>query len=270
MRDWRRRIRVTAVAVATVLTLSLAPALLSEQPAVSATTADASANAAIVHWPRRISSVGSSHQLIVVTSQSWRTSHGSLQAWQDKAGSWTRVLGPVPARLGWNGWAIGTRRRQNTGTTPAGVYGLSSAFGLLEPPGVRLPYHLVQRGNWWPYDPRDASTYNVMQWNRHPHATWRTTWAEHLITYRPEYRYAVVVDFNLPSGIHRVASGERVATQPANTRRGGGIFVHVNGSGATAGCVSVAAQQMRWLVRWLNPTATPLIAMGPRAWLLTQ
>jgi len=241
----------------------LVPALLFLRPEAHATTT-------VVQWPRRISSIGAAQQLVVVTSRSWGTSRGSLQAWQNDAGTWTRVMGPVPARIGWNGWVVGGQRRQSTGTTPAGVYELPRAFGLREPPGVALPYHRVQPGNWWPYDPRDASTYNVMQWRRRASTSWRTTWAEHLATYRPEYRYAVVVDFNLPSGVHRAPSGERVATHPADTRRGGGIFVHVNGSGATAGCVSIAAPQMRWLVRWLEPTAVPTIAMGPRAWLLTQ
>ncbi|SCD94018.1 hypothetical protein GA0115246_108276 [Streptomyces sp. SolWspMP-sol7th] len=37
--------------------------------------------------------------------------------------------------------------------------------------------------------------------------------------------------------------------------RGAGIFLHVNGKGATAGCVSVPAATMRTLLRWARPGA---------------
>ncbi len=44
--------------------------------------------------------------------------------------------------------------------------------------------------------------------------------------------------------------------------RGAGIFVHVNGSGATAGCVSVPGRFMDKLMRVLDPERVPVIAVG--------
>jgi L,D-peptidoglycan transpeptidase YkuD (ErfK/YbiS/YcfS/YnhG family) len=222
-------------------------------------------------WPLRISSVGDARQVVVVTASSWSTSHARLQTWRlDDQGTWHRVLGPVPARLGWNGFVPGTDRVQSSGETPAGTYGLLRGFGRVDPGGVAIPYRVVKPGMWWPYDPRDPRTYNVMQWRRTADARWRTSWAEHLISYRPEYRYSVVLDFNLPGPIVRTAGGTRITTEPADTRRGGGIFLHVNGDGPTAGCVSTSAPVMRRLLRWLDPTAHPVIAMGPHDWLASH
>jgi L,D-peptidoglycan transpeptidase YkuD (ErfK/YbiS/YcfS/YnhG family) len=216
----------------------------------------------------RLSSVGDSRQVIVVTAGNWTTSRGRLQAWRlDAAGSWHQTIGPVPARLGWSGFQPAGTRRQGSGKTPAGTFRLLRGFGLVDPGKVTLPYRVVDGNDWWPYDPAHPRTYNVPQLRRPPHAPWRTTWAEHLASYRPEYRYAVVLDYNLPRGVTRLPSGVRVADQPADTRRGGGIFLHVNGAGPTAGCVSVAAPTMRHLLRWLDPAARPVIAMGPKDWL---
>ncbi len=44
--------------------------------------------------------------------------------------------------------------------------------------------------------------------------------------------------------------------------RGSGIFLHVNGSGATGGCVSVPRSMMVRLMRELDPAAAPVIAIG--------
>ena len=47
--------------------------------------------------------------------------------------------------------------------------------------------------------------------------------------------------------------------------RGAGIFLHVNGSGATAGCVSVPADAMDRILAWADPARSPHIAIGTLA-----
>ena len=44
--------------------------------------------------------------------------------------------------------------------------------------------------------------------------------------------------------------------------RGAGIFLHVNGRGATAGCVSVPRWFMRSTMVRLDPARVPVIAIG--------
>ena len=218
--------------------------------------------------PERLQSLNGARQVVVVTAKDWSTSFARLQAWQLGGDDvWRQVMAPIHARVGWNGFAPEASRMQNSGETPAGSFRLLRGFGIVDPGGVDLPYRVVDANDWWPYDPSDPKTYNVLQQRRPRTADWRTSWAEDLDSYRQQYRYAVVIDYNLPSGISRTPSGERIAASPADTRKGGGIFLHVNGSGATAGCVSVRRSDMRWLLRWFDPNHAPRIVMGPRGTL---
>jgi L,D-peptidoglycan transpeptidase YkuD (ErfK/YbiS/YcfS/YnhG family) len=214
--------------------------------------------------PERLSHIGDAGQVIVVTTSGWRSSYARLQTWSKTGdGTWVRRLDPVPARVGWNGVRRAENRLQNTGTTPAGTFALPRAFGIANPRGVQLRYRDVDRNDWWPYDPNDPKTYNVLQPHRVHHSRWRTEWAERLKSYRKQYRYAVVLDYNLPSDI-RWRNGQRIARSPADTSAGGGIFLHVNGRGATAGCVSIARARMLRVLRWLDPDDNPVIVIGPR------
>lgn len=246
------------------LAVAVIAAASSTVAALTAMGAPAGAAGAATPLPERLTHIGESRQVVVVTTRSWTTSHARLQTWKlTSSGEWVRVVDPIPARVGWNGVRREANRKQNTGTTPAGTFGLLRGFGLAKPAGVELPYRRVDRNDWWPYDPADPKTYNVFQPRRVKHAQWRTDWSERLKSYGAQYRYAVVLDYNLPSEI-TWRNGQRVARNTADTSAGGGIFLHVSGSGATAGCVSIARDQMRQVLRWLDPAKDPVIVIGPR------
>jgi L,D-peptidoglycan transpeptidase YkuD (ErfK/YbiS/YcfS/YnhG family) len=126
-----------------------------------------------------------------------------------------------------------------------------------------MPYRKFDGNDWWPYDPRSPRTYNVYQTRRVAAAAWRTSWAENLWSYGGQYRYAAVVDYNMPKDLY-YSGGQWFARQTADTRKGGGIFLHVNGpAGYTAGCISVAYSQMKTVLQWLDPAKSPRIVMGP-------
>ncbi|MGB2838258.1 MAG: L,D-transpeptidase family protein [Actinomycetes bacterium] len=246
------------------LAVAVVAAASSTVVALTAMGAPAGAAGAATPLPERLTHIGESRQVVVVTTRSWTTSHARLQTWKlTSSGEWVRVVDPIPARVGWNGVRREANRKQNTGTTPAGTFGLLRGFGLAKPAGVDLPYRRVDRNDWWPYDPADPKTYNVFQPRRVKHAQWRTDWSERLKSYGAQYRYAVVLDYNLPSEI-TWRNGQRVARNTADTSAGGGIFLHVSGSGATAGCVSIARDQMRQVLKWLDPAKDPVIVIGPR------
>src|SRR4029434_2509659 len=97
-----------------------------------------------------------------------------------------------------------SQRRQDTGTPPAGTFRLLSAFGSRRDPGTRLgSYTRFDDNDWWPYDPRDPVTYNVYQRFRSTEARWRRSKAERLAHWGSgAYRYAVVLGYNLPRGVH--------------------------------------------------------------------
>lgn len=260
----RRRLLVAAATLVAATALTTTALSMADAGASTAPVRAPDRSTTRLSLPEKLSHVGDSRQVIVVRARNWSTSYATVVAWQqDRANTWHRVLAPVPARVGWNGFTWAAQRVQNSGETPAGTFRLVRGFGLARPAGVTLPYQVVNRSDWWPYDPRDPKTYNVQQPSRPKQARWRTSWAEHLATYRTQYRFAVVLDYNLPSGVHFNGS-QWVAAHPANTAKGGGIFLHVNGDAATAGCVSVARPVMRHLLRWLTPGADPRIVMGPR------
>ena len=203
--------------------------------------------------PYSLTHLGDAQQVVVVTTDSWSDTTGTLRAFELRHGwDWCRVIAPVKARVGYTGFAWAKDRKQNTGKTPAGTFALPWAFGNSADPGTALPYRSVDGNDYWAYDPRSPSTYN--RWLEHGLGSVRADWAEHLAAFGSQYAHAVVVDYNLPT-----------ATTNPNTSKGGGIFLHVNGTGATAGCVSVSKTDMLRIIRWLDPGKHPVIVMAPAA-----
>jgi L,D-peptidoglycan transpeptidase YkuD (ErfK/YbiS/YcfS/YnhG family) len=236
----------------------------TEPAATTSTSAAAAAAAATKPFhPSRLTHLGDARQVVVVTATTWKTSYAKVRTYSKDSSGWHRQFKKKNGRLGTHGFAHFRKRYQDSGETPAGTYGLLRAFGAAPDPGTTLPYRQFDSNDWWPYDPRDPRTYNVEQFQGRSTATeWRKSWAEHLSHFQDQYEYAVVLDYNLPSGLY--ASGDqRFASDPADTARGGGIFFHINGPGATAGCVSVGRKAMLKILRWLDPSKHPVIVMAP-------
>ena len=193
-------------------------------------------------------SVGSATQVITVQAHG---SYATVTAWERAGIGWRRVIATTAARVGANGVALGSVRKQGTGTTPTGTYPLTQAFGIKADPGTTLPYHPVTSDDWWVEDNLSAY-YNQLR--RASQGGFDTTLpesdvngSEHLIAHTVPYQYVVVINYNVA---------------PVVRYRGAGIFLHVNGAGATAGCVSVPLATMVAILRWLNPAAHPRIAIA--------
>ncbi len=169
-------------------------------------------------------------------------------------------------RLG--GLVLGSRRVQGNGTTPAGTFRITTAFGLGADPGTRVPYTRVDRNDRWVGDRSDPRTYNMFQPYASRTRTWRTAHSERLASYPVQYEYAAVIDFNRPAASARRWDARRdqyVTTAPADVRRGSAIFLHVDGRGSTAGCVSLRRADLLRVLRWLDPAAKPRIVQAPLA-----
>jgi L,D-peptidoglycan transpeptidase YkuD (ErfK/YbiS/YcfS/YnhG family) len=230
--------------------------------------APAAAAAAGRPLPTYVSLGDGVRQLVTVTSDRWSSTRARMSVWSRRDGDWERVHGPVRVRLGWNGWVPAGTRRQNTGTTPAGSFAMRYAFGNRADPGTAMRYRQVDGSDVWPYEPRDPATYNIYQPAQSSTSHWRSDYRERLASYGYEYAYAVVLGFNLPTGVRwSKVRKQYVARKPADTRRGGGIFLHVQRSKYTAGCVAGPIDDIRWVVRWLDPAQQPRIVMGPTDWV---
>jgi L,D-peptidoglycan transpeptidase YkuD (ErfK/YbiS/YcfS/YnhG family) len=207
-------------------------------------------------------------QVIVVSAPQRRSSRAVVRRFDRTPRGWTEIGRATSAWLGSGGLMAARERLQNTGTTPAGVFALPQAFGAGPGSRVRLPYHQVTATSFWPYDPRDPRTYNVLQTKRSQKARWRDDgeWSERLVDYGRAYRLAVVIGYNLPDSVYQDPStGEWRTREPANTRKGGGIFLHVHSGRPTAGCVALPLRRMRAITRWLDPAANPRIVIGTHA-----
>ncbi|MET9348557.1 L,D-transpeptidase family protein [Streptomyces termitum] len=199
-----------------------------------------------VPLPARMADTGGGSQLITAVAPDTAATTGTVTWWDRRDGRWVRA-GSAPARFGANGLAEGSVRRQGTSTTPTGLYDLPYAFGIRPAPaGTRYPYVRATEDSWWCQD-NDSRAYN--RWVEGLPPDCRATEAEHLTAYGTAYAHALVIGFNYARPVRM---------------RGAGIFLHVNGRGATAGCVSVPADALRAILAWADPDRSPHIAVGTR------
>ena len=143
------------------------------------------------------------------------------------------------------------RRVQGSGTTPLGTYRLPWAFGMHRQRDAWHPsYRKVRRGDYWVLD-NESAHYNRWRNRSRGGFRWRLPAShpdasERLKSYPRQYEFAVTTSFNAGQVRHR----------------GGAIFLHVNGDGATAGCVSAPRRYLQALLNRLEPSAKPVIAIG--------
>lgn len=187
----------------------------------------------------------------VVTVNHTRGYRARVTLWRLAGDHWLEERQVADGRIGYGGLVRGDRRRQGSGTTPLGTSRLIWSFGThARQDDWKLRHRTIRRGDFWVQD--NASAYYNRYRNQRqggfraglpssdPNAS------ERLTDYRSQYEYALVLDYNREQVRHR----------------GAGIFLHVNGGGATAGCVSAPRAFLRLLMRRLDPARRPVIAVG--------
>ena len=177
-------------------------------------------------------------QWVVVGVPAANATTGTLTAFQRVGQQWKVVLGPTAAKLGELGVgapADGVHR------TPVGTFTLDQAFGRQPNPGTRMPYFQATDEDWWDED-AGSPTYNT-----HVRRTARpSSIAENLYDSGPVYDYAVNIAVN-PQRIPGRVSG---------------IFLHVTDGTPTWGCVAIGRDEMRSVLNWLDPSASPRMTIG--------
>jgi L,D-peptidoglycan transpeptidase YkuD (ErfK/YbiS/YcfS/YnhG family) len=191
---------------------------------------------------------GSATQLITVVAAARASTQGSLRLWAKRGACWRQTAGPWSAWLGQRGTS--PAKREGDRRTPTGIFGfLRTMYGVAPSPGVGYRYRRLVCGDWWVEDP--ASPY----YNRFRHVRcglsppFRTT-SEDMSRSPTAYRHLAVIAYN---------------TSPVVPGRGSGIFFHASTGRPTLGCVSLPLPRLIAALRWLRPTARPLIAIGTAA-----
>ena len=179
-------------------------------------------------------------QLVTVIAASYRSTRAELTAYQRVGGQWRRVFGPWMAWIGRNGMARPGAKREGDGRTPSGTFGFRFFFGVDPDPGVHFPYRRVHTFDVWDDDP-SSPLYNEWVDDRYANPG-----ADPEPMDVSAYDYGAVIGYN-------------TARTPG---LGSAIFLHINIGMPTAGCVTLPAGELLEILRWLNPAASPRIAMG--------
>ncbi len=230
------------VVVSVAAAMALAVPLAAVSPAVAS---------------QRLKIPAKAEQLIVVSSPTDNPSPpgylATLRAYQ-RSGSrspWRRAFGTWRAETG--SGHLSAVRREGDHATPVGVFGIGlTMYGTRPDPGVHYAYHRLVCGDWWdedPYSPR---------YSRFVHVPCGVTpgfaaWSEPLWTETVAYPYFAVIDFNTAP----VVAGPEAP--------GSGIFLHSWVGGATEGCVALPEARLLEVLRWLRPSAHPVIEIGTNA-----
>jgi len=197
-----------------------------------------------------------SRQLLVVGTEGWHASHGRLQRYEKRGGSWKPVGKPIRVVVGKNGlgWGRGLhgfapypgpKKREGDGRAPAGIFALPFLFGE-GADRFRYPYRQMTRYHHCVDDSR-SRYYNRIVDSR---------------KVKKDYRSFERMKF--PSGLYRY--GVFVAHNPRRIPRGGScIFLHIRKpSGApTVGCTAMSQKELLEIMRWLDPEARPLLVQAP-------
>jgi len=205
-------------------------------------------------------------QLIVATAPSWSSHRAILHCWQrsDASEPWQPAFPQSwPALLGRNGMAWGRGafsppessvpwKIEKDGKAPAGVFELGALHGYAKtpPPGAVWPY--LQVGPWdaWIDNP------SLPRYNEHVRVDPRNvpSWFESQRMRLGDNAYKWLLEV-------------RHNTGPATPGYGSAIFFHVRRGPdkPTAGCTTMAVENLEKMIRWLRPNANPYYVLLPQA-----
>jgi D-alanyl-D-alanine dipeptidase len=198
-----------------------------------------------------------SKQLLVVTTENWSVSSGLMQRYERKNKQWHKVGKILEIKLGRNGlgWGIGLHtipkdaeiiKKEGDGKSPAGIFRLNQAFGY-EPFNINYPYEVYSETDHC-VDDVNSKFYNKIVDSTKIDRDYKS----HEVMKFPKdyYKYGIVVDHN---GISDGSKSEKGA--------GSCIFIHIK-TIPTSGCTVMTENEIKEILRWLDPKAQPLLVQG--------
>jgi L,D-peptidoglycan transpeptidase YkuD (ErfK/YbiS/YcfS/YnhG family) len=179
-------------------------------------------------------------QVITVQAASALSQTAVLRTWTlTPGGHYVQVFPADLANVGVNGVRP---TKEGLGRTPVGVFTLTEAFGNQPNNGTRLPYTHVGIDDWWDEDPASSHYNRLVVDNVSPGGN-----SENLYDAGEAYAHAVVINYNM---------------NPVVKGAGSGFFLHVSMGVPTEGCVSIPLGDLDRVMRWLDPSAHPVISIG--------
>jgi len=227
------------------------------------TSTSTSTNTAALSLPARWQT---GQQLLLVTSPDWESSDGYLYAFEYGKDGWQRALPAITVSLGRNGsaWGLGLHplqvgrrdKREGDACSPAGLFGMGTAFGFAPHIDSRWPYQPMHARHYC-VDRVDSPFYNQIVDCEH------VAWADvngsseimrpdlHGKSDDPCYQLGLVIKHNPKRLAHY----------------GSCIFAHVwrEPGYPTAGCTAMSVEDMRALLAWLTLESHPYWVLLPQA-----
>jgi L,D-peptidoglycan transpeptidase YkuD (ErfK/YbiS/YcfS/YnhG family) len=201
-------------------------------------------------------------QLIVSIAPDWNASTGKLQFFERTNGDWKATGPAIPVLYGKNGlvWGRGvygtdepgTHKQEHDGRAPAGVFKIGTiyTYDSALPSGAKYPFHTVGAGDAWIDDVNSAD------YNKHVTVDPANppSWFEKEKMKHGDFAYRWLVEI-------------RHNSDPPVANGGSAIFFHIRRGPArkTAGCTTMAEDDLVKLIRWLRADKHPHYALLPRS-----
>lgn len=203
-------------------------------------------------------------QLIVAVAPDWNSLRGQLQRFERAPGGpWQKVGDAVPVLFGKNGLAWGRglagqaepgrHKQERDGRAPAGLFRLGKiyTYDAALPAGADFPFHQVTKSDAWVDDPTspDYNRFVTIDDPAHP-----PPWFAKAKMRHNDFAYRWLVEI-------------RHNSDPPVPNDGSAIFFHIRRgvSRPTAGCTTMAEENLVRLITWLRADRHPCYALLPRA-----
>lgn len=201
-------------------------------------------------------------QLVVSIAPSWDSTRGKLQRFERTREGWRAVGDAVPALYGseglaWGRGLLGTdeegrKKVERDKRAPAGAFRIGKiyTYDAQLPRGADFPYRTITNADAWIDDPALA------EYNRHVVIDPRNPppWFEKQKMRHGDFAYRWLVEV-------------RHNSDPPKSGAGSAIFFHIRRGATrpTAGCTTLAEDDLVELIRWLRADRQPTYALLPWA-----
>ncbi len=208
-----------------------------KKPTPSVTPAPAEPETEFEEIAAGLKAAETNQQLILVRAEGTQAVLSMLN--RESSGRWKEVL-HTDAFVGANGVGETT---EWSWTTPPGIFDFGVAFGIYPDPGTAFPYTQVNDSHYW-VDDVNSEYYNQFVSTDTVPVSWES--AEHLIEHDPSYHYSLSINYNTDCvpGV------------------GSAIFLHCERGEPTLGCVSVAEEDMKWILQNIRTDCKIIIDNG--------
>ena len=210
----------------------------------------------------RAGSLDSVEQLIISVAPTWDSSSGKLQRFERAGNGWKPAGDSVPVLYGKNGlvWGRGVLGTEEPGAhkaekdkrAPAGVFRIGKIYTYDPqlPKGSAYPYRTVTNADAWIDDP------SLPQYNQHvviEDPANPPAWFDKQKMRHGDFAYRWLVEI-------------RHNSDPPVAGAGSAIFFHIRRGPQrpSAGCTTMAEENLVTLIRWLRAEKNPHYVLLPR------